>query len=96
MAALLFLTLAYISYFLFTKSKFSKIPLESQKNKINKVYKTCGILMVLFLIAIAVYKLFLNDTFLKNYNPVFCLEALILIVFGISWLTKGELFLKDK
>jgi hypothetical protein len=32
----------------------------------------------------------------ESYHHVFWLESLALIAFGVSWLTKGEAFLKDK
>ena len=33
---------------------------------------------------------------LEEYEPVFWLEALAVLAFGISWLTKGEAILKDE
>lgn len=32
---------------------------------------------------------------LKKYDPVFWLESVSLFAFGISWLVKGQLILKD-
>ena len=32
---------------------------------------------------------------IKVYKPVFWLEAIAVVAFGISWLTKGEAILKD-
>lgn len=33
---------------------------------------------------------------IKQFLPVFCFEWLALFSFGLSWLVKGELILKDK
>ncbi len=94
-AALFFLTLTYISIFLFTKS--DKQQIGKQKKKRNIVYITCGIIMFGCILSIAIYFLFLDDGFpnLKNYKPVFYLESAALVAFGVSWLTKGEAIFKD-
>lgn len=94
MAALFFVTLAYLSYFNFTKTGGL---MTTQKMKRNKIYRICAIVMIASLLFIAIYKLFLkgHSNFLDNIHPVFCLEALALFAFGFSWLTKGEYLLKD-
>jgi len=33
---------------------------------------------------------------LASLNPVYWLEAIAIIFFGISWITKGEAILKDE
>jgi len=33
---------------------------------------------------------------LERYAPIFWLEGIAVIAFGVSWLTKGEAILKDK
>jgi hypothetical protein len=93
-AALLFLTLAYFSLFLFTKSK-EGVPITSKKKKRNSVYKACGVTMLACIGLIAIYSAFLEETSLAQYRPVFWLEALALWAFGFSWVTKGEMLLKD-
>ncbi|MDQ3846827.1 MAG: hypothetical protein M3342_22860 [Bacteroidota bacterium] len=92
-AGLFFLTLAYISYFLFTKTDKEKT-----KEKIirNRIFKTCAIIIVVSILLIALYGIFeekLNG--LKKYKPVFWLEWIALMAFGLSWLVKGEIVLKD-
>jgi hypothetical protein len=32
---------------------------------------------------------------LKAFDPVFWLESVVLFFFGITWLTKGQLFFRD-
>ena len=91
-AALFFITLAVFSIFLFTK----KNPCPT-KNKLtrNKIYISCGVIMVACLISILLFYIFL-----KKYHPassfVFWIESFALIAFGISWLTKGGALLKDQ
>jgi hypothetical protein len=95
-AALFFLVLAYISFFLFVKSKGEMTP---WKKKRNLVYRACGIAMVLMIVLIAAYFWIFPESWqasLKPYKPVFWLEAIALWAFGISWLVKGETILKDK
>jgi hypothetical protein len=98
-AILFILSLGYISYFHFTRSD-KKITKGSAKYKRNVVYKTCG--LVVFFAVAALISLFLLDE--KKIWPLseiwpsflFCFECLALFAFGFSWLTKAELFFKDK
>ncbi|HZF65048.1 MAG TPA: hypothetical protein VEZ55_11200 [Chitinophagaceae bacterium] len=92
-AAVFFLALAYISLFLFTKSRGGKT---REKILRNKVFRTCGVVIVIAIALIAVYGIFENEFVgLKAYHPVFWLEWLALLAFGISWLVKGEFALRD-
>ena len=95
-ATLFFLVLIYFSLFLFTKRDPDK-PLSTQKRKRNRIYRGCGFTMLACILLIAVYYLFLKPGYpgLENSNPVFWLESLALLAFGISWFTKGQAILKD-
>lgn len=91
-AAVFFLTLAYISFFLFTKSKGEKTP---EKKARNKIYRSCAIIMV---VCIALVFIATRDAFEEDadaINAVFWLEWIALLAFGTSWLVKGELLLSD-
>lgn len=93
-AVVFFLILAYFSIFLFTKHVGIMTP---QKVKRNKIYRTCGYVIILCLLLLLL--IFLNDSIrlsLENYKPIFVLEAIILWAFGVSWLIKGEFMLADK
>ncbi len=90
-AALFFVTLALISIFLFTQTK-DKQP-SREKMVRNRIYKTCGILMLLFL---ALVPITAKIDSLNKYNTTFWLELASLRSFGFSWLTKGDLIKKDK
>jgi hypothetical protein len=95
-AASFFLVLIYFSLFLFTQSDLPK-PYPKAKRNRNKVYYACGFTMLGSILLIAVYMVWLKKAFphIENLEPVFWLETLALIAFGISWLTKGQVIFKD-
>lgn len=88
-AACFFLTLSYISYFLFTISHGHTITKEKVQR--NIVYRVCAVLMI---VSIALIPMKFNPS-VESLNPTFWLETFALISFGISWLVKGEVVLKD-
>lgn len=93
-AALLFCLLAFFCLFLFTKHG----PNPTQKKLTrNTVYRWCGYIILFCIVAIALYFWWLKAAFpaLEMYRPVFYLEALALISFSASWLTKAEVILAD-
>ncbi|NQT63952.1 MAG: DUF998 domain-containing protein [Candidatus Marinimicrobia bacterium] len=92
-AASLFITLAYFSLVLFTKSDGSPTP---RKKTRNQIYKTCGWVMLSCIVLILVTKTLLKDiAWIKNLNPTFWLETFTLWAFGVSWMTKGKLLWAD-
>ena len=91
-AASLFITLAYFSGVLFTKSDGTQ---SSRKKTRNKIYKTCAWVMVSCIGFILIFKLFLKNTNISNLKPTFWLETFALWAFGISWMTKGKLLWDD-
>ena len=92
-ATLLFSTLAVFSLVLFTKSKGR---MTAQKKKRNVLYRVCGVVMCLCMALILLDRVFLEQTWLQAYKPVFWLEATALWAFGLSWLTKGEFLFGDR
>lgn len=90
-AASLFVTLAFISFFLFTRSKGEK---SDEKHIRNAIYRTCAVLMLLFIVMVPVCAKWIDPA--DKYRLTFYLETGALISFGISWLVKGEIVLKDK
>ena len=91
-AALLFLVLAYFSLGLFTKDGGSPTP---EKKKRNTLYRACGVIMLLCIALTALYYVFLTESGIAAYHPVFWLETFALSAFGVSWLTKGKTLWKD-
>ena len=94
-AALLFLTFAIFSIFIFTKTKGVITP---EKKFRNNIYKTCGYMILVSILLIALYSFCLKGNYpqLDNSRPVFWLEALSLLTFSISWLVKSGIILVDK
>ncbi|WP_323788226.1 hypothetical protein [Psychroserpens sp.] len=95
-AAIFLLLLAYMSYFLFTKS--NKAPNQrGQKKKIrNKIFRVCAILIVISLIIILLGFTGVIPEDIYNGNQLtFWMETLAVESFGFAWLIKGEAIFKD-
>lgn len=78
-----FLLLAYNSLFLFTKSSGE---MTEKKKKRNLIFKICGIGMVISLICIVPLSIF------NVWGGTWWVELFALIFFGISWLTKSNVY----
>ena len=98
-AAVFFLTLIYMAMWLFTKTNTKTDPdanpeekLSENKKKRNRIYKACGIIMIICLILIVVYWWFKGGALSSwtQYHPIFWLESIAVIAFGTSWLIKAE------
>jgi hypothetical protein len=96
-AALFFMVLIYFALFLFTKTDPEKTPTPKKLQR-NRVYRICGYTMAGCILLIVVYFMLPAGTAasVAPLNPVYWLEAIAIIFFGISWITKGEAILKDK
>jgi hypothetical protein len=95
-AALLFLTFAYFSLFLFTKKDAYPTP---EKLVRNKIYKACGWIIIVCVIAIAAVTIIEHRQAVEAQKAniyTFIFETIALFAFGISWLLKGGTFLTDK
>jgi hypothetical protein len=102
-ALLYFMVLIIYSLLLFPKTHTNRITGEKlnmgrQKRNRNVVYYICGSMMTVTLILIIAYMYFLKYHYpeLKRFNPVFWLETIMLVAFGVSWLTKGQLLFRDE
>ena len=102
-ALLYFIILIVYALFLFPKTHMDMMTGEKkfmgrQKRKRNVVYYICGGLMTTALLLILTYVWFLEKLYpaLAHLDPVFWLETAILVSFGISWLTKGQIFFQDE
>lgn len=88
-ALFFFLALAYISYILFPRGR---------KKQKNRLYKRCGVTIVICTFTLLIYVPLLKKHLpgVEKFSPVFFLETIALIAFGISWLVKGrmEVFVK--
>ena len=93
-AALMFLSLAYISLFLFPRTKKNKAyNMTRRKKQRNIIYRVCGFIIVGSIVLMPVLTQIQAIDFIK---PMFLLETLVLLAFGIAWLVKGQTILIDK
>ncbi len=92
-AGIFFAALAFMSIFLFTKSSGYKTP---QKKKRNRIYRVCGIIMIVSVIGIPIDNISAVNERIGFLKPTLIFETLALTAFGFSWLTKGEFLLKDE
>jgi hypothetical protein len=92
-SGIFFIILAYMSLFLFTKTSGDMTP---EKLKRNWVYRICGVIMVACILGIAIISIPTVHAKIPHTKLVITMETLALEAFGLSWLTKGELLLKDK
>jgi hypothetical protein len=99
-AALFFIVLIVFSMYLFTKTAEDKKkhPVTGRKRQRNLVYTVCGAVMAACMLLIGIYQFLPPSAALlfKAYDPIFWLETIAIISFGISWMIKGETLLKDK
>jgi len=102
-ALLYFIILIVYSLLLFPQTHMDMVTGEKmfmgrQKRKRNVVYYICGSIMTVSLLLIIAYMWFLGNLYpgLNRFNPVFWLESIVLFSFGITWLTKGQLFFRDE
>ncbi len=96
-AGIFLLCLAYMSIFLFTKSDKSPTERGSKKIQRNRVYRICGVLMVLAVVIIASESLsIIPPTYYTTHKVTFWMETLAIESFGFAWLIKGETFFRDE
>lgn len=95
-AVAFFLIITYFALVLFPKTDSKKTP-SPEKLLRNKIYRICGIVMLVSIILVGIDMVFLKDFApLKNIPVVLIFEWIALWAFGISWIVKGEMFLEDK
>jgi predicted cobalt transporter CbtA len=90
--------LSYISLKLFTKTNKTNLKLRQYHRKRwrNRIYWACGIIMIFCIVLIILVQLLPDDAALKKYDPVFWLETLAIVAFGVSWLYKSGAILEGK
>jgi hypothetical protein len=94
-AAVLFGSMVYFSYFLFTETTpGKKIRRGSPKAKRNRIYRAMALVMLICMLTIGIYFVtgfpIVDADLLAKYPPVFFLEWAAIWAFGISWSVKGE------
>jgi hypothetical protein len=96
-ALLFFLMLAYFAYFIFTLPPLPKEEREPRKRLRNKIYRICGITIVVSLLLAPILDFVLSDAVRDRIHPLFWLESIAVWAFSFSWMVKGDLipWLKD-
>jgi hypothetical protein len=96
-AVLFFLTLAYFAYFIFTLPPLPKEKQEPRKRLRNKIYRVCGVTIVVSLLMSPILNLVLSSEVRAQIHPLFWLESIAVWAFSFSWLVKGDFiaWLKD-
>ena len=90
-----FISLAFFALYLFRKTH-SNVPPTGMKIIRNRVYLVCGAVIFACITAIALLHFTPKDEVTHALAPVFWLESLAIVAFGISWFVKGETILKDE
>jgi hypothetical protein len=66
------------------------------KRRRNRVYRTCGVIMLLaILVVLANFLKLIPDKVFSTYHLTFWMETIAVESFGFSWLVKAGVFLKD-
>ncbi len=102
-AASFFAMLAYFCLCLFTKSRSKPHERPVQKQHRDRLYRRAGYTIIVSIVLIGVLggikKLgFVPEAVIQAveaWNPVFVLESIAVIAFGVAWLAKGQAILGD-
>jgi hypothetical protein len=94
-AGVFFLALAYFALILFPQTH-PNVPPTRMKLVRNKVYAVCGWAILVAIALIAALRFLPADSPVQAVSPVFWLESLATVAFGISWFVKGEAILQDR
>ena len=94
-AFLLFGSMIYFSYFLFTETKPGrKIRRGTAKEQRNKIYRAMGLVMAACVVLMGLYSFTgfwgIGRALFEQFPPVFFLEGAAILAFGVSWAVKGE------
>jgi hypothetical protein len=94
-AALFFLTLAFFALILFRKTDPNKTPTRKKRQR-NVVYTVCGYTIIACIAVITLLKFLPDGSAIQELTPIFWLESIAIVAFGMSWFVKGEAILKDE
>jgi hypothetical protein len=92
-AGLLFAILAVIALWQFTKTE-PATERTAQKKRRDLVYRICGIVIAVCLVLVPIESLVIGAP-IQRFRPLFWLEAVAVVAFGVAWLVKGQAVLKD-
>ncbi|MEP2936264.1 MAG: hypothetical protein ABJM06_12345 [Gilvibacter sp.] len=92
-AAVFFLSLAAMLFFLFTNKNYDPIKLASRKKTINLpnlIFRSCAIGIVLSILVIAYFSFFTEEDPAHPSKITFWMEAVAIECFGFAWFVKSE------
>ncbi len=91
-----FLTLSFFCLCLFTKTLIGTWPTPEKLFR-NKIYRTCGWLMLLAMGLMIVEKILTKMGMLTitSFDPIFWLETIAIVAFSFSWMVKGDALFSD-
>lgn len=89
-----FSLLAFFALVLFRKMDQSA-PATPRKRQRNAIYLVCGIAIVICIVLLFVVQRLVSAPWLHPLHPVFWLESLAILAFGVAWFVKGETILQD-
>jgi uncharacterized membrane protein len=95
LASLLFGTLAFIAWFLFTKKAPGR-PRTQRKRTRDLIYRSCAVIIVVCVMGAAIVHLPAVAHAIGRLRPEFWLEAIAIVAFGVSWLVKGQGIVRDR
>jgi hypothetical protein len=93
-AATFFLTLAWFCLVLFTRTHPDRPPTPRKRQR-NVVYRVSGVTILVSIALAVVVELLPERGWVVTTHPVFWLESLADVAFGIAWFVKGETILTD-
>lgn len=97
-AAVFLCCLAYMALFLFTKS--NKAPKDRGSRKIirNRIYRICGVLMIvaLLVMVLGMAGIIMTPEQYEANHITFWMETVAVESFGVAWFVKGETIFTDK
>ena len=90
-SAVFFLGLAYISLRVFPDPDPHSPPLPGKPTR-NRIYRSTGIIILVALATMATYSVLKNpdNDPLAPLRPLFWLESIAIVSFGVAWLVKGR------
>lgn len=94
-AAVFFVALAIFCLFLFTRTEPDGTPTDQKRTR-NVVYRICGWVIVGCLVLAVVAGVGLGTDLKAELRPLFWLESVAVLAFGVSWLVKGETLFRDQ
>lgn len=98
-AAIFLSLLAYMSFFIFTKSDLPPEKRSNSKKKRNGIFRLCGVMIMLAISVLGLNLLFDNKWIsiktAEEINLTFWMEVIALEFFALSWFTKAGIIFKD-